>query len=156
MLIYLLRRLLLMIPTLFGITLVVFTIMAMSPGGLTGAMLVGGADLKPEQKQAKIDYYNKRYGLDDPAPLQYLRWLNNVSPIGFIYDENRENKQFSFTKGSDLGESVFFGCDPSIDKKHELLHLMTYSISSYSMTPFNTIILKLSNMYCSQVAELPR
>lgn len=72
-------------------------------------MLVGGADLKPEQKQAKIDYYNKRYGLDDPAPLQYLRWLNNVSPIGFVYDENRENKQFSFTKGSDLGESVFFG-----------------------------------------------
>ena len=41
-----------MIPTLFGITLVVFTIMAMSPGGLTGAALVGGADLKPEQKQA--------------------------------------------------------------------------------------------------------
>ena len=44
MLIYLLRRLLLMIPTLFGITLVVFTIMALSPGGLTGAALVG-ADL---------------------------------------------------------------------------------------------------------------
>lgn len=109
MLTYLLRRTLLMIPTLFGITLVVFTIMAMSPGGLTGAMLVGGADLKPEQKQAKIDYYNKRYGLDDPAPLQYLRWLNNVSPIGFVYDDDRKNKHFSFTKGSDLGESVFFG-----------------------------------------------
>jgi len=109
MLTYLLRRLLLMIPTLLGITLVVFTIMAISPGGLTGAMLVGGADLKPEQKQAKIDYYNKRYGLDDPAPVQYLRWLNNVSPIGFVYDENRENPQFSWNKGSDLGESIFFG-----------------------------------------------
>jgi len=109
MLIYLLRRLLLMIPTLFGITLVVFTIMALSPGGLTGAALVGGADLNPEEKQARIDYYNKRYGLDDPAPLQYLRWLNNVSPIGFEFDENRERKGFSFTKGSDLGESIFFG-----------------------------------------------
>lgn len=98
-----------MIPTLFGITLVVFTIMALSPGGLTGAALVGGADLKPEQKQARIDYYNKRYGLDDPAPLQYLRWLNNVSPIGFEYDDDREIKGFSFTKGSDLGESIFFG-----------------------------------------------
>jgi len=89
--------------------LVVFTIMAMSPGGLTGAALVGGADLKPEQKQARIDYYNKRYGLDDPAPLQYLRWLNNVSPIGFEYDDDRKIKGFSFTKGSDLGESIFFG-----------------------------------------------
>ena len=109
MLIYLLRRMLLMIPTLFGITLVVFTIMALSPGGLTGATLVGGADLKPEQKQARIDYYNKRYGLDDPAPMQYLRWLNNVSPIGFEFDEDRNIKGFSFTKGSDLGESIFFG-----------------------------------------------
>ena len=98
-----------MIPTLFGITLVVFTIMAMSPGGLTGGALVSGADLKPEQKQARIDYYNKRYGLDDPAPLQYLRWLNNVSPIGFEYDDDRNVKGFSFTKGSDLGESIFFG-----------------------------------------------
>lgn len=109
MLTYLLRRLLLMIPTLLGITLVVFTIMAMSPGGLTGQMLVGGMDLKPEQKQAKLDYYNKRYGLDDPAPVQYLRWLNNVSPVGIVFDEKREVQGFSWTKGSDLGESVFFG-----------------------------------------------
>lgn len=109
MLTYLLRRLLLMIPTLLGITLVVFTIMAMSPGGLTGQMLVGGMDLKPEQKQAKIDYYNKRYGLDDPAPVQYLRWLNNVSPVGVVFDEARKPQGFSWSKGSDLGESVFFG-----------------------------------------------
>ena len=109
MLTYLLRRILLMIPTLLGITLVVFTVMAISPGGLTGASMVGGADMKPEEKQARIDYYNKRYGLDDPAPVQYLRWLNNVSPVGFITDENNDYTQFSFTKGSDLGESVFFG-----------------------------------------------
>ncbi|PWQ94131.1 ABC transporter permease [Leucothrix arctica] len=109
MLTYLLRRILLMIPTLLGITLVVFTVMAISPGGLTGASMVGGADMKPEEKQARIDYYNKRYGLDDPAPVQYLRWLNNVSPIGFLTDENNDYLRFSFTKGSDLGESVFFG-----------------------------------------------
>ena len=109
MLTYLLRRILLMIPTLLGITLVVFTVMAMSPGGLTGASMVGGAEMKPEAKQALIEYYNKRYGLDDPAPVQYLRWLNNVSPVGFLTDENNDYTSFSFTKGSDLGESVFFG-----------------------------------------------
>jgi peptide/nickel transport system permease protein len=98
-----------MIPTLLGITLVVFTVMAMSPGGLTGASMVGGAEMKPEAKQALIEYYNKRYGLDDPAPVQYLRWLNNVSPVGFLTDENNDYTSFSFTKGSDLGESVFFG-----------------------------------------------
>ncbi|RVU81442.1 ABC transporter permease [Leucothrix sargassi] len=109
MLTYLLRRILLMIPTLLGITLVVFTVMAMSPGGLTSASMVDGIGMKPEEKQARIEYFNKRYGLDDPAPVQYLRWLNNVSPIGFLTDENNDYTTFSFTKGSDLGESVFFG-----------------------------------------------
>ena len=55
MLTYLLRRVLLMIPTLLGITLVVFTIMAMAPGGLSGEMLVGGAELNAEQKAAMIE-----------------------------------------------------------------------------------------------------
>jgi len=106
---YLLRRVLLMIPTLLGITLVVFTIMAMAPGGLSGEMLVGGAELNAEQKAAMIEDYNKRYGLDDPAPIQYLRWLNKISPIGFVYDKNFDIQGFSWTKGSDLGQSVFFG-----------------------------------------------
>ena len=47
MLTYLLRRLLLMIPTLLGITLIVFTVMAMSPGGISAQTLVGGLDMKP-------------------------------------------------------------------------------------------------------------
>ncbi|RTZ66578.1 MAG: ABC transporter permease [Aquificaceae bacterium] len=109
MLIYLLRRILLMIPTLLGITIVVFTVMATAPGGITADSLVNGTDMKPEQKQALRDYYNKRYGLDDPLPLQYLRWLNNVSPIGFTFNDKREIKGFSFTKGSDLGESFNYG-----------------------------------------------
>lgn len=82
MLTYLIRRLLLMIPTLLGITAVVFTVMAMSPGGITAESLVGGLDMKPEARQAKLEYYNKRYGLDQPAPVQYLRWLNNIMPVG--------------------------------------------------------------------------
>ena len=109
MLIYLLRRILLMIPTLLGITIVVFAVMATAPGGITASSLVNGTDMKPEQKQALRDYYNKRYGLDDPLPMQYLRWLNNVSPIGFTFNEEREISGFSFTKGSDLGESFNYG-----------------------------------------------
>ena len=73
-----------------------------------------------------MSYYNRRYGLDDPAPLQYLRWINNISPIGFVQsgapvsgrsksssDEPSYNKfsvdSFSFVKGSDLGESFLYG-----------------------------------------------
>ncbi len=109
MLIYLLRRILLMIPTLLGITIVVFAVMASAPGGIGADSLVNGMDMKPEQKQALRDYYNKRYGLDDPLPIQYLRWLNNVSPIGFTFDKERKINGFSFTKGSDLGDSINYG-----------------------------------------------
>jgi peptide/nickel transport system permease protein len=109
MLTYLLRRLLLMIPTLLGITLIVFTVMAMSPGGISAQTLVGGMDMKPEERLALLNYYNKRYGLDKPAPVQYLHWLNNVSPIGFIADEQGNYTRFSLSKGMDLGTSFQYG-----------------------------------------------
>jgi len=106
---YLLRRLLLMIPTLLGITLVVFVVMAASPGGISAQSLVEGQNLDPEAKKEIEAYYNKLYGLNDPPYMQYLRWLNNASPIGFVFDEENQIAGFSFTKGSDLGRSFRYG-----------------------------------------------
>jgi len=109
MLTYIIRRILLMFPTLLGITLVVFMVMAASPGGITAQSLIEGQNLEPAAKKALADYYNKIYGLGDPAPVQYLRWLNNLSPVGFTFDENSEINGFSFWKGIDLGKSFRYG-----------------------------------------------
>lgn len=109
MLTYIIRRILLMFPTLLGITLVVFMVMAASPGGITAQSLIEGQNLEPAAKKALADYYNKIYGLGDPAPVQYLRWLNNLSPVGFTYDENAEINGFSLWKGIDLGKSFRYG-----------------------------------------------
>ncbi|MGV6817161.1 MAG: ABC transporter permease [Thiotrichales bacterium] len=109
MLSYILRRLLLVIPTLLGITLVVFVTMAAAPGGISSQSLIDDFGLNPQEKKALQDYYNRRYGLDQPAPLQYLRWLNNVSPIGFKVKEDGSYGSFSLVKGSDLGESFRYG-----------------------------------------------
>jgi ABC-type dipeptide/oligopeptide/nickel transport system permease component len=109
---YILRRLLLMIPTLIGITIVVFTVMAAAPGGISAQSLIEGQNLEPEVKRAMEEYYNRRYGLDQPAPIQYLRWLNNISPIGFTLNEDNEIDGFGF-KGSDLGQSFLYGRDVS-------------------------------------------
>jgi len=98
-----------MIPTLLGITVVVFAVMASAPGGISAQSLVEGQNLEPETKKALEDYYNRRYGLDSPAPVQYLRWLNNISPVGFTLDDNNEINGFSFFKGSDLGDSFRYG-----------------------------------------------
>ncbi len=115
MLTYLLRRIFLIIPTLFGITLVVFCVMAASPGGIGSQALSEGV-MQPEARKAMENYYNRRYGLDDPAPVQYLRWLNNISPIGFMQSgapgsggNEFSFDKFSFVKGSDFGESFLYG-----------------------------------------------
>jgi peptide/nickel transport system permease protein len=100
---------LLMIPTLLGITVVVFVVMAASPGGISAQSLVEGQNLEPQAKKALEDYYNRLYGLDQPAPIQYLRWLNNVMPVGFTFDDQGMVSGFSFTKGPDLGTSFRYG-----------------------------------------------
>jgi peptide/nickel transport system permease protein len=104
---YIVRRLLLTIPTLIGITLLVFTVMAFSPGGLTAGLRTMEGNMRPEQRAVIEAYYKKRYGLDRPLPEQYLRWLNQVLPIGV--KEKGEgwpgNWQFGI-KAPDLGESL--------------------------------------------------
>jgi len=120
MLTYLLRRIFLIVPTLLGITLVVFSVMAASPGGIGSQALTDGV-MQPEARKSMEAYYNRRYGLDQPAPVQYLRWLNNISPIGFVQNGTDNSSsvkpghdkfsfdRFSFVKGSDFGESFLYG-----------------------------------------------
>lgn len=82
MLNYLIRRTLLIVPTLIGATLVMFFVMALSPVSVVTSLLSQEGNMRPGERQARIDYLNKRYGLDKPLPVQYLRWLNGISPIG--------------------------------------------------------------------------
>jgi peptide/nickel transport system permease protein len=109
MLNYLLRRTLLMVPTLFGITLIVFFVMAAAPGGISAQALVDGTDLEPESRKALEDYYNRLYGLDLPAPVQYLRWLNSISPVGFTREADGTLGDFSLWKAPELGTSFRYG-----------------------------------------------
>ena len=49
---YILRRLLLMIPTLIGITFVVFMLIALSPGGIGAGLLVSGGAMQSQSQIA--------------------------------------------------------------------------------------------------------
>lgn len=81
---YLLRRLAFMVPTVLGITFMVFMLLALAPGGI-GASLAGSAgQLSDTSKVAQMQaYFEDRYGLNDPVILQYVRWLGRVSPVKF-------------------------------------------------------------------------
>jgi ABC-type dipeptide/oligopeptide/nickel transport system permease component len=81
---YILRRLLLMIPTLLGITFLVFMLIALSPGGIgAGLRTNAGGQMEATSAAIRAAYLEDRYGLDAPAPVQYVRWLGRVSPIKF-------------------------------------------------------------------------
>lgn len=102
---YIVRRLLLIIPTLLGISAVVFFVMALSPGGVGASLLSGEGELKAQDRKALEDYYNRRYGLDKPPVVQYVRWLNQISPIGF--EPTPDGSLGTLTiKMPDLGESL--------------------------------------------------
>ncbi|MEX2672675.1 MAG: ABC transporter permease [Phycisphaeraceae bacterium] len=85
---YLIRRILLIIPTLLGMTMLVFSIMAFAPGDVADMLITSEGEMQAGDREARLQYIRERYGLDDPAPVQYLRWLNNISPVGSWTEAN--------------------------------------------------------------------
>lgn len=71
---YIIRRLILLLFVLLGVTILVFSIMMMIPPGMRVAAYVSHAKIN----ESTIDALIKQYGLNDPAPIQYFRWLGNI------------------------------------------------------------------------------
>jgi peptide/nickel transport system permease protein len=74
MLKFIIRRVLLMIPILLGVSLVTFIIVRSIPGDPVRVLLGADARSTPEQ----IENIRRAYGLDKPLPVQYLKWLQHV------------------------------------------------------------------------------
>ena len=68
---YVLRRLLIAIPSLLGISLVLFVVLALAPGD-PFSELATNPNVPPEVALA----LRAKFGLDDPIYLRYLHWLN--------------------------------------------------------------------------------
>lgn len=69
---YLIKRLILMIPVLLGISLIVFFIMELIPGDTAQAIL--GSFATPEN----VARVRSQMGLDQPMVMRYLTWLGNI------------------------------------------------------------------------------
>src|ERR1700724_893988 len=67
---YLLRRLIIAIPSLLGISIVLFTVLALAPGDPFGE-LANNPNVPAEVGAA----LRAKFGLDDPIALRYLHWL---------------------------------------------------------------------------------
>jgi len=67
---YLVRRLLIAIPSLIGINVVLFAVLALAPGDPFSELTTNPAI--PPEVAASL---RTKFGLDDPIPLRYLHWL---------------------------------------------------------------------------------
>ncbi len=77
---YILRRLVIAIPTLVAISLVIFTILALAPGDPLSDLALNPA-VPPEVQQR----LRASMGLDDPVPVRYARWATSLARGDFGY-----------------------------------------------------------------------
>jgi peptide/nickel transport system permease protein len=71
---YALRRLLLLVPTLVGMSILIFAMVRLLPGDVVDAMFTGDSGATVSAKQA----VRKALGLADPLPVQYLKFVGGV------------------------------------------------------------------------------
>lgn len=103
MLSYIARRIILLIPTFFGITLMTFIIINLAPGSPveqklqalrfgSGSADGGGRSKQLAANQEVIDALNKQYGFDKPIHERYFIWLKNLAKFdfgrSFTYEED--------------------------------------------------------------------
>ncbi len=83
---YLIRRLLLLIPTIILISILVFSFVRFLPGSVV-SILVGDAGASPQEIQTELH----RLGLDQPVYAQYFVWFGNVvqGDLGRSLSSNR-------------------------------------------------------------------
>lgn len=83
---YIVRRLLLVVPMLIGLSIVVFLLIHLAPGDPALA-LVGEQNVDP----TVVAQVRKNLGLDKPLPVQYGIWLSNIVQLDFgtAYTFNR-------------------------------------------------------------------
>ncbi|NEE00385.1 ABC transporter permease [Phytoactinopolyspora halotolerans] len=82
MLTYIARRVLMMIPTLFLISLASFFIIQLPPGDFLSTYAAGMSAQNAEVAQETLEALEQRYGLDQPFYVQYWYWISNIVCCG--------------------------------------------------------------------------
>jgi peptide/nickel transport system permease protein len=85
MLTFLAKRILQLIPTLFFVSILIFSLQQLLPGD--PALIMAGEDRDPEV----IEQIRKQYRLDQPIPVQYFYWVKGV--LSGELGESMRNKQ---------------------------------------------------------------
>jgi peptide/nickel transport system permease protein len=88
---YIAQRLLIMVPTLIGISLITFIIIQLPPGDFLSTM-IAECEAQGESSCAdQIDIYRKEFGLDKPIWQQYVYWVGGLleGDLGLSFEYNK-------------------------------------------------------------------
>jgi peptide/nickel transport system permease protein len=77
---YILHRLLLMIPTLFGVAALVFLLLRVLPGDIVELKYAGSGTFAPKQA---IEREKAQLGLDQPLWRQFVNWIGGIGRLDF-------------------------------------------------------------------------
>ena len=80
MFLYILKRLIQMIPLVIGITFVSFIIIQLAPGSYIDQL-----KMNPQISAETLKELEKSYGLDQPLLVQYFKWLMNALTFDLGY-----------------------------------------------------------------------
>ena len=176
---YLIRRLLLVIPTFLGITIVCFALTRLLPGGPVDIQLmkmrnIGGAESRASAGVAQVteEYrqeLNKQFGFDRPVTVQYIDWLVHKRMGMRISSYDYPNRTAWQLISSRVPVSLWFGitsfllsyliCIP-LGIAKALRHRMTFDAASslavfagYAIPAF-ALAMVLKMLFCGTVEGL--
>lgn len=110
MLRYVIKRLIYMIPTLFGMSVIAFLIIQLPPGdyltSMISRMTEGGENVDP----AQVARMREVYGFDDPVWVQYWKWISGIlfrGDFGYSFEWSQPVSDLIWDRmGSTLAISV--------------------------------------------------
>jgi peptide/nickel transport system permease protein len=92
MLRYIIKRLIYMVPTLFGMSIIAFLIIQLPPGDYLTSMIAMMTDSGQNVDPAQVARLREIYGFDDPVWLQYWKWMSGIlfrGDFGYSFEWNR-------------------------------------------------------------------
>ena len=141
---YLLRRVLIAVPSLLGISLVLFTVLALAPGDPFGD-LASNPNVPPEVAAG----LRAKFGLDDPVFLRYLHWLSAML---------HGDWGFSFVSRSDVDTLIWQRLPATllvIGSSQVLALLIALPIGVYSAMRRYSIFDQIANLWAFIGFSLP-
>jgi len=89
--IYVLRRLVLFVPTLLGASLLIFVLLRLVPGDIAQILVYQTGSESSTVQAQQVQRLRQDLGLDRPLPVQYVAWLGDLvcGDFGYSYSQRR-------------------------------------------------------------------